>query len=123
MNDIVAGFGDAAEAIQARREARERAERERQAAEEKRRAAEERAQRERAKARALQQDVRCLQQTRAIRDYVDAMRSAAEAAMLSPNHDLFEWLTWAEGYADRLDPTKDLTIPKDPDPHAEYRSA
>ncbi len=123
LNEVVAGFGDAADAIKARREAQERAERERQAAEEKRRAAEERAQRERAKARALQQDVRCLQQTRAIRDYVDAMRSAAEAAMLSPDHDLFAWLAWADGYADRLDPTKDLTVPKDPDPHAEYRSA
>ena len=64
-----------------------------------------------------------MQQTRAIRDYADAMRAAAEAAMLPPEHDLFAWLVWAERCADDLDPTKALTVPKDPDPHAEYRTA
>jgi hypothetical protein len=123
LNDIVAVLGDAADAIKARREAHERAERDRQAEETKRREAEERAKRERARVRALRQDVCLLQQTRAIRDYADAMRAAAAAAMLTPEHDLFAWLVWAERYADELDPTKALTVPKDPDPHAEYRTA
>jgi hypothetical protein len=123
LNDIVVGLGDAADAIKSRREAFERAERERQAAEAKRREVEERARRERAKARTLQQEVRYLQQSLAVRDYVDSMRAAAAAANLPPEHELFAWLTWAEGYADRLDPTKDLKVPDDPDPHAEYRTA
>jgi len=123
LNDVIVGLGEAADALKARRESFELAERERLAAEAKRHEAEERVRRERAKARALQQDVRYLQQSLAVRDYVDSMRVAAEAANLPPEHDLFAWLAWAEGYADRLDPTKDLRVPDDPDPNAEYRTA
>lgn len=123
LNEIVVGLGDAADAIKARREAFERAERERQVAEAKRREAEERARRERGKTRALQQEVRSLQQSLAVREYVASMRAAADAANLPPEHELRAWLAWAEGYADRLDPTKDLRVPDDPDPHAEYRTA
>ncbi|WP_396216371.1 hypothetical protein [Gemmatimonas sp.] len=123
LNDIVFGLGDAADAIKSRREAFERAERERQAAEAKRREAEDRARRARGKARALHQEVRSLQQSLAVREYVAAMRSAADAANLPPEHELRAWLEWAEEYADRLDPTKDLRVPDDPDPHAEYRTA
>lgn len=123
LNEIVVGLGDAADAMKSRREAFERAERERQAAETKRREAEERARRERGRTRALQQEVRSLQQSLAVREYVAAMRKAADAANLPPEHELRAWLEWAERYADRLDPTKDLRVPDDPDPQAEYRTA
>lgn len=123
LNDVVVGIGQAADAMKARREAFERAERERLAAEAKRRDDEERARRERSRVRALQQDVRHLQQALAVREYVVSMRAAAEAAELSPDHELFAWLAWAERHADLLDPTKALRVPDDPDPHAEYRTA
>ena len=123
LNDVIVGLGEAADALKARRESFERAERERQAADAKRREAEERARRERGKARALQQDVRSLQQSLAVRDYVASMRAAADAANVPPEHELYSWLAWADGYADRLDPTKDLRVPDDPDPQAEHRTA
>jgi hypothetical protein len=123
LNDIVVGLGEAADAMKVRRESFERAERDRQAAEAKRLEAEGRARPERGKARALQLAVRSLQQSLAVRDYVSAMRAAADAANLPTEHEMRAWLEWAEGYADLLDPTKDLRVPDDPDPNAEYRNA
>jgi hypothetical protein len=123
LNDVVVGIGQAADAMKARREAVERAQRERLAAEATRREDEERVRRERSRVRALQHDVRCLQQSLAVRDYVEAMRAAVDAAELPPDHELFAWLAWAERHADLLDPTKALRVPDDPDPRAEYRTA
>jgi hypothetical protein len=123
LNDVVVGIVQAADAMKARRDAFERAERERLAVEAKRREDEERVRRERSRVRALQHDVRCLQQSLAVRDYVAAMRAAADAAVLPPDHELFAWLAWAERHADLFDPTKALRVPDDPDPHAEYRTA
>jgi hypothetical protein len=123
LNDVVLGICQAADAMMARREAFERAERERLAAEAKRREDEERARRERSRLRALQHDVRCLQQSLAVRDYVSSMRAASASADLPPDHEIFAWLLWAERHADLLDPTKALRVPDDPDPHAEYRTA
>jgi hypothetical protein len=125
INDILVGLVAAGEAMKARRARRVQAELERQAEEKRRKEREERQRRENARVRALDLDMRLLRKARAVRDYVSQMRAAAmkaEVAGASPDERLKEWLAWAETYADYLDPTKDITVPDDPDPHAEYRS-
>jgi hypothetical protein len=126
LNDVIVGLVAAAEAMKARRARWAQAELERQAEEARRNEREERQRREHARVRALDLDMRRLRKARAVRDYVSQMRVAttnAEAAGAARNETLQAWLTWADGYADRLDPTTSPTVPDDPDPHAEYRSS
>jgi len=125
LNDIIVGLVAAGEAMKARRARRIQAEIERQAEEARRKEREERQRRENARVRALDLDMRLLRKAYAVRDYVSQMRAAAMTAELAganPDEDLKAWLKWAETYADYLDPTKAMTVPDDPDPHAEYRS-
>jgi hypothetical protein len=125
LNDIIVGLVAAGEAMRLRRERFAQAERERRAEEDRRREQEARQRRENARIRALDLDMRCLRKARAVRNYVANMRAAAaaaEAAGASPDESLAAWLTWAEGYADWLDPTVDPVVPDDPEPNADYRS-
>jgi hypothetical protein len=126
LNDVIVGLVAAAEAMKARRARWAQAELERKAEEARRKEREERQRREHARVRALDLDMRRLRKARAVRDYVSQMRMAAtraEAASEAPNDTLEAWLSWADGYADRLDPTTSPAVPDDPDPHAEYRSS
>jgi hypothetical protein len=118
LNDIVIGIVAAAEAIKARRLEQEARHREYLAAEERRQQAERRRQEEAARIRALESTVGAWRRAATIRQYVEAMRQAAEASGVADEASpLNEWLQWAESYADRVDPTKRaLEVPADPDP-------
>jgi hypothetical protein len=118
LNDIVVGIVAAAEALKARRLEQEARHREYLAAEERRQQAERKRQEESARIRALESSVVAWRRAAAIRQYVEAMRQAAEASgVADADSPLTEWLSWAESYADRVDPTKRaLAVPADPDP-------
>jgi len=125
LNDVIVGLVAASEAMKARRARWEQAELERQSEEARRKEREERQRRENARVRALDLDMRLLRKARAVRDYASHMRAAAitaEAAGAPHDEQLRAWLSWADGYADRPDPTKSPTVPNDPDPQADYRS-
>ena len=121
VNAIIVGLVENGEAMRLRRLAFEEAARQRAAEEERRRQAELRRQEKAARIRALDQDMRRLRKSRAVRDYVHAMRRAVAAPDSRVDDALLHWLEWAEGYADRLDPTREIEAPPDPDPHAAYR--
>jgi hypothetical protein len=118
LNDIVVGIVASAEAMKARRLEQEARQREYLAVEERRQHAEWKRQEEAARIRALEESVVAWRRAAAIRQYVIAMRQAAEASgAADEDSPLTEWLRWAESYADRVDPTKRaLEVPADPDP-------
>lgn len=119
LNDVIVGLVDASEALRAERLEREARQREREAEEERRREAERRRQEEVGRVRALDASMRLWRKARAVREYVAAMRAAAEAAGLAQDAPLVAWLRWADGYADRLDPAHAVpAVPADPEPHA-----
>jgi hypothetical protein len=118
LNDMVVGIVAAAEALKALRLEQEARHREYLAAEERRQEAERKRQEESARIRALESSVIAWRRAATIRQYVEAMREAAEASgVADADSPLTEWLRWAESYADRVDPTKHaLDVPADPDP-------
>jgi hypothetical protein len=118
LNDIIVGIVAAAEAMKARRLEQEARHREYLAAEERRQQAERKRQEEAARILALEASLVAWRRAAAIRQYIDAMRQAAEASgAVDEDSALAEWLRWAEGYANRVDPTKrTLEVPADPDP-------
>jgi hypothetical protein len=118
LNDVVVGVVAAAEALKARRLEQEARHRDYLAAEERRQQAERKRQEEAARIRALEAGVVAWRRATAIREYVEAMRQAAEASgAVDEDSSLADWLRWAESYADRLDPTRPTPeVPADPDP-------
>jgi hypothetical protein len=118
LNEIVVGIVAAGEALRVLHEEQEARQREYHAAEERRLEAERRRQEEAGHIRALGSTIGAWRRAATIRQYVDAMRQAAEASgVADETSSLAEWLRWAESYADRLDPTKRaLEVPADPDP-------
>ncbi len=120
LNDIIVGLAETAEAM---REHDERIAAQRRAWEEeerRRQAAQRRAEEEAARRRALSASMKAWRKSTAIREYVGEMRAALDAA---PNVDptaLLEWLAWAGGYADQIDPRKTLRVPHDTTPRQSW---
>lgn len=104
LNDIIVGLVENAEAMRLRRIRWEEAAREREAAEARRRAAEIEKQREGERIRSLDDQMRRWRKSAAVRAYVAAARAAAADAGASEHEGLVAWLSWAEQYADRIDP-------------------
>ena len=119
LNDVVVGIVAAAEAIKAQRIETEARHREYLAAEEQRRLAQQRREEEAGRVRALDASFTAWRKSEVIRQYVRAMRESAEAAgLLRDDTPIADWLRWAAGYADRLDPTQQTPqVPADPEPH------
>ena len=88
-----------------RRLTREREEQERRDAAERRRIFEEKLSIEKAKVERLEAEMEGLENSRRIRAYIATMQA-------TPNYgpDMAEWLTWANQYADHLDPTAEFRI-------------
>ncbi len=112
LNSFVVGLVSAAEAVkrqrarvEKRRQEQEEQERRRQE-EERRRREEERLRREEeARFQKLEADVAAWTKAQQIRAYVDAVRTAHnEPGRVLPGNDLDNWLEWAEGRANELDP-------------------
>lgn len=119
LNDIVIGIVVASEALREQREEREAREREWRAKEERRHQEEQRRQEEGVRIRKLEASMRAWRKSRAVRDYVAEMRRASATAGLPDDSPVAEWLRWADGYANRLDPTHGVPeVPADPEPHA-----
>lgn len=120
LNAFIVGLVTAAEELKAQRLAREAREREWQAAEERRAADARRREAEAGRVRALDSALLAWRTSRLVREYAAALRAAAEAAEggLVVGSPLAEWIAWADGYADRIDPLRaPLVVPKDPEPH------
>ena len=66
--------------------------------------------------RLLEADLAARAKSQEIRVYIQGILAAAEARTVSDGErSLLEtWLTWAAGYADRLDPALRGTAPRDP---------
>jgi hypothetical protein len=66
--------------------------------------------------RLLDQDLTLWSKSRRVRDYVEAFKTtaAARGAPIESESDLGRWLDWATRYADRLDPSTSLRVPRDP---------
>jgi hypothetical protein len=52
----------------------------------------------------LERQVTAWSKARQIREYVAAMRAAAEPRPIQPGSPLEAWLDWSSAYADRVDP-------------------
>ena len=119
LNDFIIGLVTAAEALRTRRLEAEARQREWLVAEERRQLAEQRRQEEAGRVRALNASMGAWRKSVVIREYVQAMRTAAEAAgLLAGDTPIARWLSWAEEYADRIDPLLPApTVPVDPEPH------
>lgn len=118
LNSFTVGLVKAAEGNKAQRLEREARERERRAAEERRLLDIRRREEEASRVRALDHVVGKWRRARLIREYVGEVRAAAErAGNFEAGSPLAEWLMWAEGYANRIDPLlPDPSIPQDPEP-------
>jgi hypothetical protein len=117
LNDFVVGIVAAAEALREQRMEREARQKEWKEAEERRLQAEQRRQAEASRIRALDTSLAAWRKSVVVREYVRAMRSAAQrAGMTGTDSPVAQWLDWAEGYADRIDPTRaEPTVPADPE--------
>lgn len=111
LGDIVVGIVAAADAFRARREAaavrvrEEQARAQRQYEEQRQRAA------EAARVQELDQQLAALAKAHQIRAYTAALRTAgAGADGALPTGPLLDWVVWAEGYADRIDPMRRATV-------------
>jgi hypothetical protein len=119
LNAFIVGLVAAAELLKAQRlerEARERAWR----AEEERQALELRRQQEEAsRIRALDSAVTSWRKLQLVRAYISDARIAAEKqGQLTPGSPIADWLGWAQGYADRIDPLLHASsVPEDPEQH------
>jgi hypothetical protein len=116
LNAFIVGLVAAAEAIKARRLEQEARERELRAAEERRALEARRREEEAAHVRALNQAVAAWRRSRLIRDYIAEVHGALEQSGDSiSGSPMAEWLTWAEGYANSIDPLLPTpSIPRDP---------
>ncbi|HET7552354.1 MAG TPA: hypothetical protein VFK04_13780 [Gemmatimonadaceae bacterium] len=122
LNDFMVGLVAASEALKAQRLEREARHRDYLIAEKRRRLEEQRRQEESARVRALDADLTRWRKSMVVREYAAAMRKAAEAAeLLGEGTPMSAWLSWADSYADRIDPTKGSpVVPTDPNPYARY---
>jgi hypothetical protein len=107
LGDIIVGLVETAEAIRARRERWAEEARQRELEEAKRREKERLAHVENQRIRSLDQFMRRWRKAMAVRAYVAAMREAADKLGHTEHPGLVAWLTWAEGYAQRLAPFGD----------------
>jgi hypothetical protein len=106
LDSIVAGLRAAAEGVKAVRLERERWERERQEQERRRREEQERRRNEEEKIKKLETLVANWNQSLKIREFLTAVEKAlAEAEEKDAKApDLSDWLAWAHGYANSIDP-------------------
>jgi hypothetical protein len=113
---FIVGLVTVAEQLKANRLQREAWERERREAEARRAEEARRREEEAARVRALEAAVTAWQRTAAIRQYAaELRRKAEEAGALEQNSALAAWLSWAEAYADRIDPLlPEASVPQDP---------
>jgi len=106
LNSFIIGLIRTAEAIKADR--LQRQERDREAAERASRREElaARIREEESKIKDLEEEAASWHRSQKIRAYVNAVRDAAiaESGHVEPGSELDEWLSWAQKYADRLDP-------------------
>jgi hypothetical protein len=101
----IVGLVNAAEVHKVERLERKAREREWRAAEERRLLEIRRREEEAGRIRALDHVVTARRRSRLIRDYVAEVRATIErAGNLEAGSALAEWLRWAEGYANRIDP-------------------
>jgi len=117
LNAFVVGLVAAGEVLKRQRLEREAREREWRAAEERRLLEVRRREEEASRIRALDHSVTKWRRARLVREYVAEVRTAAEkAGTLEPGSALAEWLAWAEGYANRIDPLLPTpSVPRDPE--------
>jgi hypothetical protein len=123
LNDFIVGLVAAAEKLKQQRLEREAREREWRAAEERRLEEQRRREAEAARVRALDLALSAWRDARDIREYVAEARAAlASNPELPADAPIVQWLAWAEGYADRIDPlAPEPSVPKDPGPpHPSY---
>ncbi|MDE3059843.1 MAG: hypothetical protein KGJ06_02400 [Pseudomonadota bacterium] len=106
LNQFFASAKKVAEAEKEWRLEWERKQREWREAEERRRLLEEQRQAEKKKVKWLKKELKNWKTSRRIRKYIAAIR----AANPDPTPELAEWLSWAERYADHLDPMVDFEI-------------
>lgn len=116
LNDFIVALVAAAEAHRQHRLETEERNRQFQLEEERRqRAIQEREDRA-ARIRALKHAVARWNLSRDIRAYIAESRAAIDRGAAA-GEDFQDWLTWAQGYVDRLDPLAGkLLVPEDPDP-------
>lgn len=110
LGDIVVGLVETAEALRARRARWAEEARQRELEEAQRKEKERQAHLEAERVRSLDRFMRRWRKATAVRAYVAAMREAAERLGQSEHAGLAAWLTWAEGYAERLAPFGDQGI-------------
>lgn len=104
LGDIIVGFVETAEALREQRDRWAEAAGQRELEEAQRKEKERQAHFESERVRALDGFMRRLRKARAVRDYVETMRAAALKYGHSEHPELNAWLSWAEKYAERLDP-------------------
>jgi hypothetical protein len=122
LNDFIVGIVAAAEALRTQRLEREARQRAWEEDARRQQVAEDRKLLESARIRALDQDLTDWRTSRSVREYVHAMRVAAERTSVGePGSSLSRYLDWAERYADRLDPAAQVpTVPEDPQARQSY---
>lgn len=108
LNDIVLGLVVVADAKRARRLQREREERERQEAERRRIEAERQRREELERRQLLERQVESWTKAQQVRAFVDEVERRAQVKdkSMELGTDLAEWIAWARGHADRLDPLR-----------------
>ena len=105
LNEVLVGLVNNAEAMRRKRDEREAQARQWHLQEERRQRAELEKHYEAERVRTLGDHMRRWRKSRAVREYVAAVRASAEQNGQSTHEELTAWLAWADAYADRLDPT------------------
>ena len=109
LNSFIIGLIKAGDAIKADRLERER--RNREWEEERKRSAERERRRyeEGLKIQSMDKEIAAWQKSQQIRDYVKAVEDAVlkKRGEFQAGSELDQWLRWARGYADRIDPLTD----------------
>ena len=119
LNRFIVGLVAAAEALKTQRLAQEARERAWRAEEERRLAEERKRQEETSRIRALDHAATRWRKCHLLRDYIEAVRAAAECTGDSTTDtSLTEWIAWAEAYVNRIDPLFPVpSVPVDPEQH------
>lgn len=118
LNQFVIGLVEAAEAIKAARQERERALEAQREAERQRLVEMDRREREKARREELDREIQAWHRAEDVRQYYAALLQAVRATNgeLTTHPRLSKWLAWIEAYASRLDPLQDLAqLPRDPE--------